>query len=399
MTQSEVPALGSVMRGMILPVYLPSFLTAVAQNAIQIVLPLYALDLGGDAAAAATVVGLRGVGTMVMDVPAGVAVSRLGDKWVMAGGLGLLFVMSLVAATADGIWLLSLVALMFGMGLGVWLLARLNYVTDSAPIAVRGRVISVMAGLQRAGALVGPVTGGIVVETYGYSTLFIGTAVLFASSLAVILVFGRAARPDLDGHPMHARLTAVVRENVRTFATAGSAMVALQILRAARLLLIPLWGAMLGLDTSTIGLVFSLSSAFDMVMFYPAGLILDHVGRKVAGVTSILLLATALALLPATTGFWSFLGVAALSGIGNGFGTGIFMTFGGDLSPRTRRGEFLGVWRLVGDVGTASGPFMIAGLAGLLSLPAACLVVAALGVAGAGVLGVLVPEPLRREGG
>ena len=40
-----------------------------------------------------------------------------------------------------------------------------------------------------------------------------------------------------------------------------------------------------------------------------------------------------------------------LSGLGNGFSTGIFMTLGGDFAPREGRGEFLGVWRLVGDVG------------------------------------------------
>ncbi|SUZ88944.1 uncharacterized protein METZ01_LOCUS41798, partial [marine metagenome] len=40
------PILG-VIRSLILPVYLPSALYAIAQNAIQILVPLYALKLGG----------------------------------------------------------------------------------------------------------------------------------------------------------------------------------------------------------------------------------------------------------------------------------------------------------------------------------------------------------------
>lgn len=73
----------AVMRGIALPVYLPSFFSAIAQNAMQIMLPLYALEIGGGPALAATVVGLRGAGTMLMDVPAGMLVTRIGDRGVM----------------------------------------------------------------------------------------------------------------------------------------------------------------------------------------------------------------------------------------------------------------------------------------------------------------------------
>jgi len=77
------PPILEVIRNLILPVYLPSTLYAIAHNAIQILLPLYALKLGGGFAMAAAMVGMRGIGTMLLDVPSGLLVARFGDKAVM----------------------------------------------------------------------------------------------------------------------------------------------------------------------------------------------------------------------------------------------------------------------------------------------------------------------------
>lgn len=89
---------------------------------------------------------------------------------------------------------------------------------------------------------------------------------------------------------------------------------------------------------------------------------------------------------------------ALLAGLGNGFGTGIFMTLGGDFSPQRGRGEFLGVWRLVGDAGAAVGPFAMGAAAQWASLAVACAATGVLALAGVAVLLALVPETLRRSG-
>ena len=56
---------------LLLPVYLPSLLMAVNQEALTILLPLRVVELGGSAAFAALIVGLRGIGILLFDVPAG----------------------------------------------------------------------------------------------------------------------------------------------------------------------------------------------------------------------------------------------------------------------------------------------------------------------------------------
>lgn len=94
------------------------------------------------------------------------------------------------------------------------------------------------------------------------------------------------------------------------------------------------------------------------------------------------LLALSLALLPLTGNFTELLLVSLLAGLGNGLGTGVVMTIGTDLAPLHRRGEFLGVWRLLSDLGSTVGPLLISGLTKLYTLSAATLSASGIGVAG-----------------
>ena len=73
-----------------IPIYLPSALMAVANQAMLLLLPLYALQISGSAAFAALVMAMRGLGVLLFDVPAGLLVGRFGDKAVLFGGLAIL---------------------------------------------------------------------------------------------------------------------------------------------------------------------------------------------------------------------------------------------------------------------------------------------------------------------
>jgi MFS family permease len=387
--------LRQVMRDMTGSVYVPSFLAAMAQHAIMIMLPLYVLQFEHGAALAAVMLGSRGLGIMLADLPAGMLVSRLGDKAVMVAGLVLLIVVTGAAGFFDSALALVAVALVSGVGTGLWTMARLVYVTDHVAIEQRGRVIAVMAGVQRASALVGPMLAGASVLALGYLATFLIFAAVYAASLVALLIAAKGVRSAGASHQVP--LLQIIREHRHVFASAGAVMVLLQFLRTARLWIIPVWGTVLGLDEATIGFVFSASSALDMVMFYPAGLMLDHLGRRIALTPALLILGASVALMPTSDTLWAYAGIAVLSGLGNGFSTGIFMTLGGDFAPRHGRGEFLGVWRLVGDIGAAAGPFLIGGIAQIGGVAVACGASGGLGVVAVMVLWRFVPETLRRN--
>jgi MFS family permease len=381
-----------------MPVYVPTFLNSTSQMALMILLPLYVLDAGYNAAFAATIVGLRGVGILLFDIPAGVLVARFGEKAILLTGLALILAGNVLLAAAPHPWLLMLAAVLVGAGISAWMIGRQSYIVDTCAPEEVGRAIAVMAGLQRAGMFVGPAAGGVLAVNAGYPVTFIvGAGVALAAGLLVV-AFTRNVRPtDSAAEAGFRGAVEVLRSHGKVFATAGVASFSLQLMRAARELLVPLFGAAVGLNVAQVGIIYSFSSAIDMSLFYPVGVWIDRHGRKWSAVSSTFVFAVALALLPAVVGYYSLLAVGLLLGLANGLGTGIVMVMGADLSRGTaHRGQFLGIWRLIGDVGVSMAPLLTGAVTGIASLAAASLCFAGFGFVGAAMMFTLVPETLRR---
>ena len=378
------------------PVYLPSLLMAVSQEALTILLPLYVLELGATPAFAALIVGLRGIGILLFDVPAGMLVARFGDKPVLLGGLALILAGLLTLGLTPNPWALGLAAVALGSGHAAWMLGRQSYLADICAPHELGRAIAAMAGLQRGGALLGPVAGGALAGLVGYPTTFVVGAASAVVAAATVLLFAR----DVESHEAHGDLglgatLRVLQSHGRVLATAGVSALVLQLMRATRQLLVPLFGQAAGLDVSAIGLAYSLGTVVDIAMFYPSGVLADVYGRKWSAVPSMLLYSAGLALLPLASGFYSLLAAAVLLGFANGIGTGVVMIIGADLARASgRQGQFLGLWRLIGDVGISLAPLLAGVLVDAASLAVASLAVAGVGLAGSIVMAFLVAETL-----
>jgi MFS family permease len=187
-----------------------------------------------------------------------------------------------------------------------------------------------------------------------------------------------------------------LRSRPRDLAFAGVGHLFAQMIRAGRTIVVPLYAAdVLGLDVRAIGFLETASSAVDLAMFIPAGLLMDRKGRKWAIVPSFIIQALGVALVPLTGNPGQLLAATCVYGLGNGLGSGSMMTLGADLAPEDTRGEFLGVWRLIGDGGATGGPVAVGAIADLLALPAAILVISGAGLIAAFVFATFVPETLR----
>ena len=68
--------------------------------------------------------------------------------------------------------------------------------------------------------------------------------------------------------------------------------------------------------------------------------------------------------------------------LGNGLGSGIVMTLGADNAPAADRAQFLGAWRLTGEVGHASGTLGLSAVTAVASLPVAAVTLGVLGLGG-----------------
>lgn len=385
------------IRSLFASVYLPTFLFAVGQGAVIPILPLYALELGASVAFAGVLVALRGIGTMVFDIPAGVLVTRLGERGAMLVGTVALAIVAVGAGLTSSPYVLAPLVFIMGCSWAIWMLARLSYATDASPIEQRGRVLSLLGGSNRVGNFVGPFVGGFGAAWLGTEAAFYIQAALALAAAAAMFAFVHEPERTTVVHTeaAHKRLIGVLNQHRRIFATAGMATVAIQVLRSSRQAVIPLWGDNVGLDAAQVGVIFGLSSAIDMTVFYPVGIAMDRWGRKWTAIPCLLIMSAGMLMIPLTDGFGGLLTAGLVTGFGNGLGSGINMTLGADFSPALARGEFLGVWRLIGDLGTAGGPLLVSGVTVAGSLGAASVATGGIGLAGAVIMFFLVPEPMR----
>ncbi len=72
------------------------------------------------------------------------------------------------------------------------------------------------------------------------------------------------------------------------------------------------------------------------------------------------------------------------------------MTLGADYSPAAGRAHFLGVWRLMADLGSTSGPALISGATALFSLAAGIVCTGLLALAAGAVLWYWIPRTAKR---
>lgn len=380
-------------------VYGPNLLVSIGQGAVVPVLALAARDLGASPSAASLVVAMNGLGTLAFDVPAGWIVGRFGERRAGEVASAMLVGGVAIAVVARSTWELAAGVLVAAGGWSIWLLLRLTYMTRATPVAMRGRALSVLGGVMRLGNVVGPLLLVAVAGSRGTRVAFViylASAVL--GSLWLLVAWDRSDPATSARAPGHLHPGAIVREHQREFATAGLATFAISLLRASRQVVIPLWGAHVGLDAAKISLIFAISSIIDLAGFYPAGVISDRFGRVAVTLPCLLLLSVGFALVPMTHAYDTLLGVALISGAGNGLGSGIVMTLGADRAPVSGRAAFLAVWRLVSDTGTTGGPLIVAGVITVVSLALTGPVLAVVGLGAAVVAGGFMRDPLPRPG-
>jgi MFS family permease len=369
--------------------YGPSIVSAIGHGAIMPVLAIRARDLGADVSTAAAIVALTGVGMLCSSLPAGALVARIGERRALvaagfldAGAMALVAVTDSVAALAAGV-------LLSGGCWTMFLIARQGFMIDVVPLTHRARAMSLLGGSYRVGVLIGPLIGAGLIRLSDLTSVFwLGAGMSVCASLlaATMPDLGeeKRARAKVSGH---LAVWTVISSHRRVLATLGSAVVILGMSRSLRLSLLPLWADHLGLSASTTSLIFAGAAALDVLFMWPGGWLMDTRGRRVVAVPVVLSMAVACLLLPLATSAASVALVMALIASGNGLGSGIVMTLGADASPTEGRSQFLGAWRLCGDIGNTGGPLLVSAVAVVAPLATACLVVGVLGLAGAGWVG------------
>lgn len=392
----ELPKPRTQRTDLLLSVYVPAIMLAFGQGLLITTLPLYVEQTGASYGVISLVVAAASLGTLLTDVPAGALVGRLGTRQTMLAGTLLVCLATFALALVSDTSFLVLVRIAAGVGTAMWGLSRHAFVASAIPIAQRGRAISVFGGVNRIGTFAGPAAGGVLVGFLSYRASFVASGLMAAIALVMTVLFvRRVARPPITSS-VRGRWQVVgqiMRKNRRDLAAAAVAQTFAQMIRAGRLFIIPIYGVdQLSLAPQEVGLVMTVSALLDVAMFIPAGMLMDRFGRKTAAVPSFAIMTVGVAMIPLADTFAGLMLAGAVIGLGNGLGSGTMMTLGADLAPEGATGEFLGVWRLIGDAGAFVGPLAIGLLASAVGLKGSAVLLAGMGAAAALTLAFLVRE-------
>ena len=217
--------------------------------------------------------------------------------------------------------------------------------------------MSTLGGTMRVGLFAGPFMAAGFIHLMGLPGAYWAAVLAFLGTGILAFTIPDLEPRDRDTRREAPRLTLkdLARRHAGVFLTLGVATALVSAIRSCRQIVIPLWANQIGLDATATALIYGLMGGVDMLLFYPAGRIMDLRGRLWVALPCMLIMGASLVAIPWTTGFAGLLAVSMTLGVGNGIGSGIIMTIGADTSPPADRTRFLGIWRLITDLGGGSG--------------------------------------------
>src|SRR5436190_9754856 len=156
--------------------------------AITPLLPYYADHEHLTKTSAGILSGAYPAGTLVASLPAGALAARFGPRPLLAAGLAMLAVTSIVFGLASSIVVLDLARFVQGVGGAMSWTGGMGWLSGSAPADRRGAMMGTAMAAATGGALMGPVIGTIA-RGVGTAPTFGAVGVVAFLMLALVLAF------------------------------------------------------------------------------------------------------------------------------------------------------------------------------------------------------------------
>ena len=134
-------------------------------------------------------------------LPAGALGDRFGRKGALQIGLVIFGVCALVASQATSPTMLIAARAVMGLGAALVMPATLSIIQNSFPAHERSKAVATWAGLAGAGAAIGPLTAGVLLEHFWWGSIFFINIplVLLLLGLSVVIV---PTLKDPHGHAL-----------------------------------------------------------------------------------------------------------------------------------------------------------------------------------------------------
>jgi MFS family permease len=371
------------------------FMVALGFGLVAPALPLFAREFGVGKTAAGAVVAAFALMRLLMAPFVGRMVNAVGERLLLAIGIGVVAVSSVLAGLSQSYWQLLVLRGAGGIGSIMFSVSAASLLVRVTPSHLRGRAQGVWAGSFLIGLVCGPAVG--TVATFSLRLPFF----LYAGTLVCAGILGLgalrhselAARDSARSEPMALRLALGQRAYLAALAAAFAGDFALV---GARSAMLPLYiREDLELSSGWVYGAFLIVSIISGALLLPSGKVADTIGRRpviafglAIGAVAFLVLPT----VPATAGLvlaTLLIGMAAAS---DSVAPGAVM---GDVVAG-RGGTVVAVFQMAGDLGTVLGPVVtgfVADQAGYSPAFVLCAVVCALPL----LIVMSAPETLLRQ--
>jgi MFS transporter, DHA1 family, multidrug resistance protein len=374
-----------------------SFTVALGYGIVAPAIPAFARQFGVSVAAAASVISAFALMRVAFALPAGRLVDRFGSRRVMAIGIAVVAVSSVLAGLSQSFAQLVVLRGVGGLGSAMFSVSAQALLLASVPGGKRGRASGLYTGGFLLGGITGPALGGVVAAWSLRAPFFLYGALLVVPGVIAAVALRPTARPIAP------RVTASPRESLAVLAMAlrsraYRAVAAVNFADGFAVLgvrgaIIPLFVRdSLHRQTTWTGIGFLVFAALNGAALLPAGRVADTLGRRPVMVAGCAISAAGLLLLAVLPGLWAYLGALAVAGAGSGLLDVAPSAMLGDLLGTQARqgGTLVAFFQMAGDAGAVTGPVV----AGLLVDSASYRAAFALagGVLAAALLAVLAPE-------
>ena len=370
-----------------------SFTVALGYGIVAPAIPAFARQFGVSTAAAASVISAFALMRVLGALPAGRLVDRFGEHMVVAAGIAVVAVSSVLAGLSQSFEQLIVLRGVGGLGSAMFSVGSQTLLLVSVPSGQRGRASGLYSGGFLLGGISGPAVGGLVAAWSLRAPFLLYGGLLVVPAL--IAAFGFRDPPGRGGaaarrvRPFAAIAAALRSSAFRAAASANLAdgFAAVGVCAA----IVPLFVRdVLHRSAVWTGVGFLMFAGLNAVMLLPGGRVADAVGRRpviIAGCAASAGGMAVLALLPSVGGYLAGLAVV---GLGSGLLDVAPSAMIGDIMPE-QGGSLVASYQMAGDAGVVSGPVVAGFLVDTFSY-AAAFGMAAVALGLAAVLGLFAPE-------
>lgn len=373
------PGTRALARRLVLEVYVPWVLAQLGRGMLVPVVPLYLRDAGLSYTRVSVVLAALGVGAVVGGLPTGAIAARVGPEWLFVVATAATAVTAALLGVSTAVLALVAFRLVYGAG-AVGLRVSVQMIVNAAtPVHLRGRAMSVLGGSVRLAFFLGPLLGGVLADTVGFSVTFVVCGVITLIGIVPFVTVRRIAeaggsrfeRPPVAPGSVRAAL----RRHTGLLLLAGIGSALVMAGREGRNVVVPLIGDDLGLSSTAVGALVAIGTGADLLLFPIAGWLMDRFGRLYAIVPAFSLVGLGLLVLGTWYSGTGAVVAGVIMGIGNGMSAGTMLTLGGDLAPRDA-GPFLAALGTLHDAGVVVGSLVVGAFADTAGLATSAVVLA-----------------------